>query len=124
VLLTAAERTPVFCYGCYFKDIAIVEKLFERVYSLTVKPGVSQITSVLGILVFLLKEFAATQDSHWKGHDIQSYLQLCQRNFRTGIQKFEIWTMPSYESVLTLLFAVCSQTLNQQDYSTSKHHRC
>lgn len=111
-----AERTPIFCYGYFLADVSMIERLFQEVYSLTGTITHSHVTSVLGILCILLKEFMAASDKICQEHDLSTYLTICERCFKSGIETYEIMAVPSFESVLALAFGVSDHATLVKDY--------
>lgn len=83
-----------------------MEKLCQRVYFQTDSASLSDIASVHGVLLFVMKELVAMKDQLCEKFDLATYLDHCEQNFITAIENYEILAVPSFESILALTMGV------------------
>ncbi|OAL57190.1 hypothetical protein IQ07DRAFT_627077 [Pyrenochaeta sp. DS3sAY3a] len=115
ILQRIKERTPIFCYGYFLTDISKVESLCFEAYrcsSLTL----GHMTSVHGILYFLLKEFIATSDPLCRKYDLKTHVMRCEESLKSGIEFFEVLAVPGFLSVLALAFGAMKAQEDAKPY--------
>ncbi|KAL4807613.1 hypothetical protein BDV18DRAFT_151590 [Aspergillus unguis] len=99
-------RTPYCLTSHPVNDVGLVEDLFRRVYFPTETLSVGHVTAMHGILLSLLKEFIGFKHPLAEKHNLSQYLQPCEQNFTTGLERYELLIVPSFENILSLVLAV------------------
>lgn len=56
----------------------------------------------------LIKDLALYQHNAFNPDDIAHYGRICEKNFRAGLETFEITGVPTYTNILALSIAVYS----------------
>lgn len=101
----------MFLSGHAITNVPLVEHLCQRVYFPTEPVSIGHVTSVNGILHLLLREYDILDQCLGDEWDVKQLAAQAGRNFDLGIENFEVMTVPSFENVLALTFAVCVATI-------------
>lgn len=87
-------------------DLNLIEDLFRKVYFPTEALSVGHVTAMHGVLLYLLKEFISFKDPLAEKYDLSPHVETCEKNFKAGVETYEILVVPSFENTLSLLLAV------------------
>ena len=68
--------------------------------------SVGQVTSMHGILYYLLKEHEAMKDPLCQQFEFPVHLARCEKNFIMGVETYEIMAVPSFDNILGLTMGV------------------
>lgn len=69
---------------------------------------VGQVTSMHGIVLFLIKEYIAMKDTLCQEYDLTDSLSQCERNFISTLETYDVLAFPSFENILALVMGVSS----------------
>ncbi|KAJ9267954.1 transcriptional regulator family: Fungal Specific TF [Paecilomyces variotii] len=103
ILQRFKTRRPLFLSSYAVSDLAFVERLCQNVYFPMTSVTVGQLTSMHGILYFLLKEYMALKDPLCEEFDFKAHLAQCDRNLISGLETYDILAVPCFENVLALV---------------------
>lgn len=105
--LTLTERRPIFLSSYAVNDLKLVESLCQSIYFPVSSISIGQVTSMHGILYFLLQEYKALKDPLCQQFDFDVHLTQCEKNFIMGLETYDIMAMPSFDNILGLTMGVC-----------------
>ncbi|KAK6331906.1 hypothetical protein TWF718_002444 [Orbilia javanica] len=110
-ILRKLREYPSVHYLAYaMRDQMALEKICQAVYFPTEPVSLGQLTTMHGLLLFLLEEYIALNDPILSGWDASKFLGLCEKNLHIGCQSYEILAVPHVENVKALtLGVVCAQ---------------
>lgn len=106
IRLIYTARHPIFLSSFAVNDLDLVERLCRDVYFPVGKITVGQVTSMHGILLFLLREYKALDDPLTHEYDIDAQISQCEQNFVAGLETYDILAIPSFENILALVMGV------------------
>ncbi|KAJ5757933.1 uncharacterized protein N7511_006627 [Penicillium nucicola] len=95
-------RRPIFLSSYAVTDLEFVENLCQKVYFPMASTSIGQVTSMHGILYYLLKEYMAIKDPLCHDFDFKANLEQCERNFIVGLETYDVMAVPSFENILAL----------------------
>ena len=84
----------------------MIEKLCQRIYFPSEPVPAGSITLMHGLLYFIIRDYLHDDDDALALFDCASYVDLCEQNFRLGLQSHEIIVNPTLEKAQALLIAV------------------
>ncbi|CAI7573210.1 unnamed protein product [Penicillium bialowiezense] len=102
ILQRFKERRPIFLSSYAVNDLGLVEQLCQDIYFPMSPISIGQVTSMHGILYFLLKEYQALKDPLCQKFDFDFHLAQCEKNFIIGLETYDIMAKPSFENILGL----------------------
>lgn len=91
------------------RDHHLFEKLCQKVYFPTEAVSLGTVTTMHGLLLYLLRELMHDSTSSLpKEPEFEENYKLCESNFVQGLETFEVATTPSSDNVKALLLGVSS----------------
>ena len=87
-------------------DMTLVETLCQKVCFPTDAVSNGQVTTMHGILYFIMKEYVALSDPLCKEYDLKMHLDKCEQRFNVGIETYDILAIPNFENIFALMLGV------------------
>ena len=84
-------------------------------------PSIGVLTLFHGMLQVILSDLINQEAIGTDGEDLKSLYELCQANFQSGIETYELVAIPSYENALALAIAVSK--CHRQPWLNAKEER-
>lgn len=106
VLITGLEHGSVFLHGYVISDISLIENICRRVYFPTDPVSTGLVTSMYGLLYFLLRESLMLGEQLGNDYDLKKYVARCKHNFNVGIETYDVLAVPSFDNILSLTLGV------------------
>ncbi|KAF3925242.1 hypothetical protein ABW20_dc0105123 [Dactylellina cionopaga] len=114
-LLRKLKEYPSVHYLAYaMRDQMALEKLCQSIYFPTEPVTLGQITTMHGLLMFLLQEYIALNDSILNGWDAPAFLRICEKNLHIGCQSYEIMAVPNIDNIKALLLGIVFAQLSSK----------
>ncbi|KAK6346168.1 hypothetical protein TWF730_010499 [Orbilia blumenaviensis] len=114
-ILRKLKEYPSVHYLAYaMRDQMALERICQAVYFPTEPVSLGQLTTMHGLLLFLLEEYIALNDPILNGWDITAFLSLCQKNLHIGCQSYEILAVPHVDNVKALTLGVVFAQLSSK----------
>ncbi|KAK6524755.1 hypothetical protein TWF281_011654 [Arthrobotrys megalospora] len=114
-VLRKLKEYPSVHYLAYaMRDQMALEKICQAVYFPTEPVSLGQLTTMHGLLLFLLEEYIALNDPILNGWDASAFLSLCQKNLHIGCQSYEILAVPHVDNVKALTLGVVFAQLSSK----------
>ncbi|KAK6506199.1 hypothetical protein TWF506_011118 [Arthrobotrys conoides] len=114
-LLRKLKEYPSVHYLAYaMRDQMALEKICQAVYFPTEPVSLGQLTTMHGLLLFLLEEYIALNDPILSGWDASKFLSLCEKNLHIGCQSYEILAVPHVDNVKALTLGVVFAQLSSK----------
>ncbi|KAK6540167.1 hypothetical protein TWF694_008988 [Orbilia ellipsospora] len=115
MLLRKLREYPSVHYLAYsMRDQMALEKLCQSVYFPTEPVTLGQLTTMHGLLLFLLQEYVALADPILNGWDADAFIKLCEKNLHIGCQSYEIHAVPHIDNVKALLLGIVFAQLSSK----------
>ncbi|RVD87319.1 uncharacterized protein DFL_001561 [Arthrobotrys flagrans] len=114
-ILRKLKEYPSVHYLAYaMRDQMALEKICQAVYFPTEPVSLGQLTTMHGLLLFLLEEYIALNDPILNGWDAAKFLSLCEKNLHIGCQSYEILAVPHVDNVKALTLGVIFAQLSSK----------
>ncbi|KAF3249513.1 hypothetical protein TWF192_005586 [Orbilia oligospora] len=114
-VLRKLKEYPSVHYLAYaMRDQMALEKICQAVYFPTEPVSLGQLTTMHGLLLFLLEEYIALNDPILSGWDSAKFLRLCEKNLHIGCQSYEILAVPHVDNVKALTLGVVFAQLSSK----------
>ncbi|KAF3129888.1 hypothetical protein TWF594_010651 [Orbilia oligospora] len=114
-VLRKLKEYPSVHYLAYaMRDQMALEKICQAVYFPTEPVSLGQLTTMHGLLLFLLEEYIALNDPILSGWDSSKFLRLCEKNLHIGCQSYEILAVPHVDNVKALTLGVVFAQLSSK----------
>lgn len=89
------------------QDFSHVEELCRRIYFPLEPLSASELTLFNGIFSVILGDFMNHTHDGLDEDEVRQFQSVCQENFQSGYETYEVVTAPTYQHTLTLSIAVC-----------------
>ncbi|OGM48383.1 hypothetical protein ABOM_003361 [Aspergillus bombycis] len=94
---------PIFLCSYVITDPDLVERFCQRVYFPTEPISTAHLAGMHGILLTLLKEFTILRNSLSQKFDLKTHISMCEHNFNTLVESYDVLAVPSFESIFALI---------------------
>ncbi|KAL2679195.1 hypothetical protein Neosp_009958 [[Neocosmospora] mangrovei] len=85
---------------------APIEKLCRRIYFPLDSVSAADVTLLNGMLSVVLRELDNIEDSEITSEEITRYQSICESQFQTGLEVYEVMAMPTRENVMILVIGM------------------
>ncbi|RMJ20164.1 hypothetical protein CDV36_000281 [Fusarium kuroshium] len=109
VLRVLRERKgvqPILYYFHGVYDRLQIEKLCRRIYFPLDSVSAAEVTLLNGMLSVVLRELDNIDDSEITSEEITRYQSICESQFQTGLEVYEVMAMPTRENVMILVIGM------------------
>ncbi|GAW16092.1 hypothetical protein ANO14919_055150 [Xylariales sp. No.14919] len=106
VLRKIKAHGSIFLHGYVISDITLIENICRRVYFPTDPVPTGLVTSMYGLLYFLLRESLMLGERLGNEYDLKTYVAQCKHNFNIGIETYNVLAVPSFENILSLTLGI------------------
>ncbi|KAJ5180494.1 fungal-specific transcription factor domain-containing protein [Penicillium capsulatum] len=99
-------RKPMLFWSYPINDLALVERLCQKVYfsTQTVFPG--DLAAMHGIFHFAMKEYIAKKDPLCQKVDFEHYAEVCRKSFHTEMESSQVLVVPTLENIIALIMGM------------------
>ncbi|CAG7998278.1 unnamed protein product [Penicillium olsonii] len=105
------EQTPLFLSSYPINDLALLEKLCQRVYFPIRDVSAGDVAAMHGVFYWLIRELLSRNDDLCKKFDLATHFKNCKSSFEADLRSHSLFTAPSFENVIALAMG----TLKAQD---------
>ncbi|KAI8675850.1 Fungal-trans domain-containing protein [Fusarium keratoplasticum] len=97
---------PILYYFHGVYDRLQIEKLCRRIYFPLDSVSAAEVTLLNGMLSVVLRELDNIEDSEITSEEITRYQRICESQFQTGLEVYEVMAMPTRENVMILVIGM------------------
>ncbi|RSM01239.1 hypothetical protein CEP52_008674 [Fusarium oligoseptatum] len=101
-----ARVQPILYYFHGVYDRLQIEKLCRRIYFPLDSVSAAEVTLLNGMLSVVLRELDNIDDSEITSEEITRYQSICESQFQTGLEVYEVMAMPTRENVMILVIGM------------------
>ena len=106
MLIVPTASPPMVMNSFLLNDIALLESLCQKICFPTEPVSIGHITTMHGILYFILREYISLSDPLCQEHDLKTYMEKCEQKLHAGIQTYEVLAVPTFENIFALTLGV------------------
>ncbi|PYH97030.1 hypothetical protein BO71DRAFT_417308 [Aspergillus ellipticus CBS 707.79] len=106
ILRRCQEKKPMFMCSYPINDVALLERVCQKVYFPTRAVSAGDVAAMHGILYFLMREFLSRADDICNQIDLKLHLATCKQSFEADIERYDVHTVASLENIIALTMGI------------------